>query len=83
MVRQTAQILFDALVTDTWPSTAAVVDFGLDGWNGTDPKVIYAAFKKAFAEGKISPESLDNVLGDGPKLTELLGTKVMTVWDEL
>ena len=82
-VRQTTQVLFDALVLDTWPSNAALVDFGLDGWGGTDAQAVYRAYQTAVKHRGVTVEQLDSALGDGKRLTALVGTTVKTVWDEM
>ena len=83
MARQTTKNLHDALILDTWPSTATLVDFGLDGWGGTNPQTLYAAFQRAVKHNGVTIEQLDAALGDGPKLSELVGATVKTVWDEM
>jgi hypothetical protein len=84
MIKQTAQILYEACALDVMPnSSAALVDFGLDGWGGTNPDKIYAAYNKAVRSGGVTLEQLNEALGDGPKLSKLIGVTVKTVWDEL
>lgn len=84
MIKQTAQILFEACALDVMPGGSAVlVDFGLDGWGGTNPHKIYEAYNKAIRSGSITIEQLNTALGDGPKLSKLIGVTVKTVWDEL
>lgn len=79
----TADSLYQALMLDSQPSPAATVDFGLDGWGGTNPQEVYVAYKRAITSGKVSKDDLLNALGDGEALTELIGVKICTVWDEL
>ena len=82
MIRQTTTSLFQACALDMPVSPAGACDFGIDGWGGTDPNAVYAAYQSAIKGEKISIEQLDKALGDGPALTELIGVAVKTVWDE-
>ncbi len=84
MIKQTAKILFDSCALDlTVDSNAARADFGIDGWGGTDPEMVYAAYNRAVRSGAVSLQQLSDALGDGPKLSALIGTTVKTVWDEM
>lgn len=84
MSKHTAQILFEACALDSMPerSPAALVDFGLDGWGGTNPGKIYTAYVKAVRSG-VTLEQLAEAVGNGPKLSLLIGVTVKTVWDEI
>lgn len=84
MARQTTETLFNACLMDYHQvSSAALVDFGLDGWRGTDPDEIFTAYSKAIRAGKLTIDQLDSALGNGKKLSELIGTTVRTVWDHM
>lgn len=83
MARQTTQALFESCLMDMLPSTAALVDFGVDGWGGTNPDSVYQAYQVAIKSGKVTIEALDAALGDGAKLSALIGTTVRTVWDDM
>lgn len=67
MVRPLTQQLFDCLILDTWPGIACVTDFGI----GNDSKK-YRAFQWVIKNGLVTMEELDQALGDGPKLTEIV-----------
>lgn len=64
-IRPTTKNLVTALLLDTWPSHAAIVDFGLD------TQEHYEAIYYPLREGEIRPEQLDAALGNGPELTRL------------
>ena len=84
MARQTTETLFNACMLDYHQvSSAALVDFGLDGWRGTDPDEIFMAYSKAIRAGKVTIDQLDAALGDGKKLSALIGATVRTVWDDI
>jgi len=64
MVSPVTQNLFDSMVMDMWPRPAACVDFGIDTQNH------YEALHAAIREGELTPEKLDEILGDGLAITE-------------
>ena len=66
MVRPTAQNCFESLMLDIWPRAAAIVDFGLD----SDEH--YAALKYCVKHDGVTAEQLDQVLGNGKKLTKMV-----------
>lgn len=55
-----------ALALDIMPGHAANCDFGV---NST---AILGAYQHVFRTGLVTPEELDQALGDGPALTELV-----------
>ena len=65
-VRPTTRSLVTSMLTDSWPSHAAVVDFGIDSQKH------YEALYFPIREAEIMPNALDAALGDGPKLTGLV-----------
>jgi hypothetical protein len=76
--------LYQALVLDTWPSPAAVVDFGIDSERH------YAALQHAVIHEDLTLEELDDAACDGPALTALIGPEspyhgltFSTAWDDL
>jgi hypothetical protein len=64
-VRPTTRTLVTSILMDSWPSHAAIVDFGIDSQKH------YEALYHPIREAEIMPNVLDAALGDGPKLTEL------------
>lgn len=82
-MQTTAHDLYNSINNDTWPRAAAKADYGLDGCNGTNPQQIYTAYQKAIRTGKATLEQLQAALGDGPALTQLIGTTIHTVWDQI
>jgi hypothetical protein len=65
-VRPTTQSLITSIMLDSWPSPAAVVDFGIDSQKH------YEALYYPVREGEIMPKALDAALGNGAKLTALV-----------
>ena len=83
-VRPVTKQLYQALVLDTWPSPAAVVDFGIDSERH------YAALQHAIIQHDVTVEELDDAACDGPSLTALIraespyhGLTFTTSWDDL
>ncbi len=64
-VRPVTRNLIGALMLDAWPNHAAIVDFGIDSQKH------YEALYYPIREGEILPQSLDEALGHGEKLTAL------------
>ncbi len=64
-VRATTRSLVTSMLTDNWPSDAAVVDFGVDS------RKHYEALCFPIREAEIMPKELDAALGDGMRLTTL------------
>ncbi len=62
-VRPVAENLHQALMCDEWPRAAAIVDFGLDSQEH------YEALYYPVRKGEITLQKLDEILGDGPKIT--------------
>jgi hypothetical protein len=82
-VRLVTQQLYHALVLDTWPSPAAVVDFGIESERH------YAALQHAIIHLDVTVEELDDAACDGPALTALIGAEspyhgltFTTPWDD-
>jgi hypothetical protein len=65
-VRPTTKSLVTSILMDAWPSSAAVVDFGIDS------RKHYEALYYPICEAEIMPMVLDAALGDGARLTELV-----------
>jgi len=83
-VRPVTQQLYQALVLDTWPSPATVVDFGIESDRH------YAALQHAVIQHDVTVEELDDAACDGPALTALIrpgnpfhGLTFTTSWDDL
>lgn len=68
MIRPLTQQLYDSIMLDTWPGFAACVDFGIDVQNK------YEALYYPIRAGEITIEQLEEALGNGPKLTELVNS---------
>jgi hypothetical protein len=86
MARMTTENLIESVMMDLWPRTAACCDFGIQSQRH------YEALYYPIRAGIITPEQLDEALGDGKKLTALVnahtsnphvGIVFQTVWDEL
>jgi hypothetical protein len=84
--RPTTRNLIEAVMLDTWPRAAAVVDFGLDS------QTHYESLYYPIRNEEIPPAVLDAAMGQGEKLTELARNapsnphkNIMfhTSWDEL
>ncbi len=71
MVRPLTTQLIEAVMRDEWPGYACQVDFGLDGWAGTDYQRCYEALYYPIRKREITAEQLDAAMGNGPRLTEL------------
>jgi hypothetical protein len=83
-VRPVTEQLYQALVLDTWPSPAAVVDFGIESERH------YAALQHAVIHQDVTLEELDDAVCDGLALTALIGAEspyhgltFTTPWDAL
>jgi len=67
MVRPLTQKLIDAVLMDEYPnSNAVIVDFGIDSQEH------YEALYYPIRHEEITPEQLDEALGNGAKLTQLV-----------
>jgi hypothetical protein len=84
--RGTTRGLVTAVLADTWPSVAAITDFGLESQRH------YEALYHPIRNGELQPAVLDAAMGYGEKLTELANTspsnphkdiQFHTVWDDL
>jgi hypothetical protein len=84
--RGTTRGLVTAVLLDTWPSVAAVTDFGLESQRH------YEALYHPIRNGELRPAILDAAMGYGEKLTELARSapsnphkdiQFHTVWDDL
>ena len=82
-ITEVVEGFYSALMLDIQPTPAARVDFGLDGYGNTNPQEIYQAYQQAIRSGRVTREQLQAALGNGPALTELIGTPIHTVWDSL
>jgi hypothetical protein len=83
-VRPVTQQLYLALILDTWPSPAALVDFGIESDRH------YAALQHAVLQHHVTALELDAAACDGPALTALIrpegpfhGLTFTTPWDHL
>jgi hypothetical protein len=65
-VRPVTRDLIESILFDSWPSNAAVIDFGLNNQEH------YEALYYPIREGELIPLALDDALGDGAKLTALV-----------
>jgi len=81
MNKQTAIGLYDNLTMDVMPSIAQMVDFGID--LAEDHEGLIRAYQRGIRDGSITIELLSEALGNGAKLTALLGIEVNTIWDDL
>lgn len=79
---RTCDILFESCIMDEFPDSYAVmVDFGMDIAVCKDPAKIYEHYHKAIRTGAVTAEDLQKACGNGPKLSALIGTKVVTIYD--
>jgi hypothetical protein len=76
--------VYDCLLDDVWPTAAAIQDFGLKSAEH------YGALQYAVRYKGVSVQDLDDALGCGPALTELItrgnpyhGVKFETPWDSI
>ena len=83
-VRELARKVYECLLLDVWPSSAGITDFGLKTTQH------YAALQYAIREHGVTAEDLDDALGCGPALTELIrednphhGVAFTTAWDTI
>lgn len=82
--------LIDCILDDEFPSGLAIyVDFGIPT---NDPSQVFGAYQWGYKREIFSAEELDNALGDGEKLTELVnrennpygkGLIIKTIYDGL
>jgi hypothetical protein len=80
MVRN-GDCLYEAVMQNQPVRMAAAADYGLDGFGGTDPRKIYAAYQFAVRHLGVTAEQLNKACGDSKRLSELIGIEVKTVWD--
>jgi hypothetical protein len=83
-IRRVARNVHAALLNDEWPTAAGVEDFGL---RSTEH---YGALQYAVRYHGVTVEKLDDVLGNGPAITELIregnpcrGVVFTTAWDRI
>ena len=76
MPTRTADSLVFAAMTDTWPSMAAVVDFGVT-------QTTYPAYQKAIRRGLVSNDQLHQHAGDDAWLSQTIGVEVKTLWSQI
>src|ERR1700740_1022418 len=65
-VRPSTRNLVTSMLTDSWPNHDAVINFGIES------RKHYEALCFPIREAEIMPKALDDALGDGHKLTELV-----------
>jgi hypothetical protein len=75
MVHLVTQYLMESAYLDIWPTLAACVDFGISN------QEIYNAYYKKIRREEVTAEQLDEALGNGPKLTALIGITITTAYD--
>ncbi len=75
--------LYEDLLLDRWPNSAAILDYGIDSSS-------HLGALQYAVRGGVTPYELDRVIGDGPAITELVRTpsaqpygfvEFRTVWD--
>jgi hypothetical protein len=85
-LRPVTKSLILAVTLDVWPNPAAVNDFGIRSQEH------YEALYYPLRHGDITPEQVDDALGNGKKLSELVnsaqhnphrGIEFRTAWDEM
>lgn len=65
-VRPVTRNLIESVMLDSWPDPAAIVDFGIDSQEH------YEALYYPIRQHEISPKRLDQALGNGKELTQLV-----------
>lgn len=65
-MRPVTKDCFDSMMMDEWPGNAAICDFGLH------TQQHYEAIYYPARAREITIEQLDEILGSGPKITELV-----------
>lgn len=76
-VRPTTRSLVMSILMESWPSHAAVVDFGIDSQKH------YEALYHPIREAEIMPKALDAALGNGEKLTALTRTAASNPYQDV
>ena len=83
-VREVSRDAYHAILADEWPSSAGVLDFGIDS-----PGHL-GALQYEFRTGRVTLEQFDDALGWGPALSKLIGEQnpyrgvtFKTAWDNL
>lgn len=83
-VRKLACDVYTCLLLDVWPSPAGIQDFGIE------TERHYGALQYAVRDGDVTPEQLDEALGNGKALTALIrpdnpyyGVEFSTAWDNI
>jgi hypothetical protein len=83
-IRPVSQNAYDAILMDSWPSPAGVLDFGIDS-----PEHL-GALQYEFRTGRVTLDQFDDALGWGPALNKLIGednpyrdVTFKTKWDAL
>ena len=86
----TAKTLHEAMFMDVWPTTAVIVDFGLDGSFGSSPpQRVYRAYQLAVKRGDVTVSELEEAMSNNT-LQELIRDRqpdkevcIRTVWNDL
>jgi hypothetical protein len=81
MAGSTAEGLYNNLMMDIMPSSAQLVDFGID--IAPDKDALLRAYQRGIRSGAITVEMLKEAFCDGPKLSKLVNMQVETIWDDL
>ena len=83
-IRPVSKNAYDAILMDSWPSPAGVLDFGIDS-----PEHL-GALQHEFRTGRVTLEQFDDALGWGPALNKLIGednpyrdVTFKTKWDSM
>jgi hypothetical protein len=83
-IRRTTAEVYCSLLLDVWPSKDGILDFGIDSTRHL------GALQYAVRDDGVTPEDLDDALGDGPALTDLIqppnpfyGVKFEMAWEKI
>jgi hypothetical protein len=83
-VREVSRTAYNAILMDEWPSPAGVLDFGIASADHL------GALQYEIRTGRVTLEQLDDALGWGPALTNLIGddnpyrgVQFTTQWDSV
>src|SRR3954469_5526105 len=66
MVRPVTQNVYECLLLDVWPNPPGKIDFGIESEDH------YGALQHAVCVDDVTPEALDQALGNGAALTALI-----------
>lgn len=80
---KTATAFFEALMMDTELSRAVELDFGIIDDKFIMHRDLHFLYQMKVRTGEITEDDLSECVGDGPRLSNLLGTEVRTMYDVL